>query len=87
MKKIEEYLNIDLSQEENGMFHFIITGDEAELWFLNINHGQGSWGEGNGGVKAGVTFTINSNDLLDMFSDKLKATSAFMSGKLKIIKH
>ncbi|XP_031638024.1 hydroxysteroid dehydrogenase-like protein 2 [Contarinia nasturtii] len=83
-KKIESHLSEELVQKVDAVYHFNVKGDEAGVWFLNLKEGKGSCGKGDGGVTPEATLTMKSNDFFDMFSGKLKATSAFMSGKLKI---
>lgn len=83
-KKIESHLSDELVQKVNAIYHFDVKGDAAGTWFLNLKDAQGSCGKGDGGVKPEATLTMDSKDFFDMFSGKLKATSAFMSGKLKI---
>lgn len=83
-KKIESHLSEELVQKTNAIYHFNVKGDEAGIWFLNLKEGKGSCGKGDGGVTPEATLTMESNHFFDMFSGKLKATSAFMSGKLKI---
>lgn len=83
-KKIESHLSEELVQKTNAIYHFDVKGDEAGTWFLNLKEGKGSCGKGDGGVTPEATLTMESNHFFDMFSGKLKATSAFMSGKLRI---
>lgn len=83
-KKIESHLSEELVQKVNAVYHFNVKGDEAGTWFLNLKEGKGNCGKGDGGVTPEATLTMNSKDFFDMFSGKLKATTAFMSGKLKI---
>ena len=44
----------------------------------------GSAGKGKPPTDASVTMTLDSEDFVKMFKGELKATNAFMSGKLKI---
>lgn len=83
-QKIETHLSEELVQKTNASFHFNVTGDEAGVWHLNLKNGKGSCGKGDGSINADVSLTMNSKDFFDMFSGKLKASSAFMSGKIKI---
>lgn len=83
-KKIESHLSEELVQKTNAIYHFDVKGDEAGTWFLNLKEGKGNCGKGDGGVKPDATLTMESNHFFDMFSGKLKATSAFMTGKLRI---
>lgn len=83
-KKIESHLNEELVKRTNAIFHFNVKGDEAGIWYLNLKDGSGSCGKGDGGVTPEATLTMEANHFFDMFSGKLKASSAFMTGKLKI---
>lgn len=54
-------------------------------YYLDLKNGSGSAGAGappNG--KSDVSFSMDSDDFVKMFNGELKATAAFMSGKLKI---
>lgn len=83
-KNIETQLSEDLVQKINAVYHFKISGNEAGTWYMNLKDGKGSCGRGESGVTAKATFKMNSDDLLNMFSGNLKATSAFMLDKLNI---
>lgn len=83
-QNIEKHLSEELVKKTNAIYHFEVKGDEAGTWFLNLKEGKGSCGKGDGGVKPEATLTMESNHFFDMFSGKLKTTSAFMSGKLRI---
>lgn len=83
-QKIESSLSEKLVQEVNAVYHFEVKGDEAGTWFINLKEGSGACGRGDGGVKPDTTLTMDSKHFFDMFSGKLKASSAFMSGKLRI---
>lgn len=83
-KKIESSLSEEVVKKTNAAFLFVVKGDEAGTWFLDLKSGTGRCGEGDGGVTADATLTMDSNHFFDMFSGKIKASSAFMTGKLKI---
>lgn len=83
-KKIESHLSEELVQKTGAGYHFIVKGDEAGTWYLDLKAGKGSCGKGDGGITPEATLTMNSDHFFDMFSGKLKASSAFMTGKLKI---
>ena len=52
---------------------------------MDLKNGTGAAGQGPPpSGQADVTMTMTTNDFIQMFAGKLNATSAFMSGKLKI---
>ncbi len=59
----------------------IADGGEGHL---DLKHGSGAAGSGPPQNEADVTMTMSKEDFVQMFAGKLNATSAFMSGKLKI---
>ena len=58
--------------------------DDNSEWYIDLKNGAGSYGKGQPASAADVTFTLKSADFGKMFSGKLKPTTAFMTGKLKI---
>lgn len=57
----------------------------GDKWYLDMKNGNG--GAGKGDPPAGpaqCTMTMSKTDFQAMFAGKLKPTSAFMGGKLKI---
>lgn len=83
-KKIESHLSEELVAKTNAVFHFNVKGNGAGTWYLNLKSGSGSCGKGDGGVEPDATLTMDSKNFFDMFTGKIKAASAFMTGKLKI---
>lgn len=83
-KKIEASLSEEVVSKTNAIFHFNVKGDEEGTWFLDLKSGSGRCGRGDGGVQADAILTMDSKNFFDMFSGKIKATTAFMTGKLKI---
>ncbi|CAD1479396.1 unnamed protein product, partial [Heterotrigona itama] len=61
-----------------------LTGNEAGTWFLDLKTGKGSAGRGEPGRSPDATLTMDSDNFFAMFSGKLKPTSAFVMGKLRI---
>ncbi len=62
-----------------------IVPPDAGKWYIDLKNGSGAVGSGDpSSGAADVTFTLKDADFVDMFSGKLKPTSAFMSGKLKL---
>jgi len=83
--KIKSVLNEELVKKTSGMYAFHITGAEKETWYVDMKTGAGTVGKGDPpSGKADVTFTSDNETFMNMFTGKLKPTSAFMSGKLKL---
>lgn len=82
---IKSMLNEDLVRRTSGIYSFHITGPNEESWYLDMKSGSGSIGRGDHPVdKPDVTFTMDLENFLGMFTGTLKPTSAFLSGKLKL---
>lgn len=83
-KAIEGTLSPKLVEGTQASFQFVVTGDEASTWYIDLKTGSGSCGQGEPPQKADATLTMDTKHFFDMFSGKLKPASAFMTGKLKI---
>ncbi|KAL7727507.1 hypothetical protein ACLKA6_002128 [Drosophila palustris] len=83
-KKIESLLSTEIVSKTQAVYQFNINGAEQGTWFLDLKNGTGSCGIGAPPAAPDATLTMNSNNFFDMFSGKLKAAPAYMSGKLKI---
>merc|ERR1711935_196277 len=57
---------------------------EAGQWYLDLKNGAGSCGAGVAHCSPDVTMSLKDTDFTKMFSGKLKPTTAFMTGKLKL---
>jgi len=57
---------------------------EAGQWYVDLKNGSGACGTGNAPSEPDVTFTMKDKDFQKMFAGKLKPTTAFMTGKLKL---
>ena len=55
-----------------------------ESWYLDLKNDNGSVEACDDSAEADVIFTTNPEVLVGMFTGKVSATSAFMSGDLKI---
>lgn len=82
--KIETLLSPELVQKTQAVFQFNIEGEEKGTWHLDLKNGAGSCGSGEPKVSPDATLTMKANNFHDMFSGKLKAATAYMTGKLKI---
>ncbi|EDV53388.1 hydroxysteroid dehydrogenase-like protein 2 [Drosophila erecta] len=83
-QKIESLLSPEIVSKTQAVFQFNISGAEQGTWFLDLKNGSGSCGAGTPPAAPDATLTMNSNNFFDMFSGRLKAAPAYMTGKLKI---
>lgn len=84
-EKIKTLLNEEIVKRTAGIYSFQITGPVKEEWYVDMKNGAGSIGRGSHpSGKADVTLTLDLESFVSMFTGKLKPTSAFMSGKLKL---
>jgi len=82
--QLEGHLSEEMVKKTNAVFAFSISDDNTE-WYLDLKNGAGACGAGKpAGGKADVTFTVNTANFGKMFAGKIKPTTAFMTGKLKI---
>ncbi|XP_042897258.1 hydroxysteroid dehydrogenase-like protein 2 [Parasteatoda tepidariorum] len=83
--KIKSVLNEEVVKKTSGVYSFQITGPVNEEWYVDMKNGSGSVGKGSPpSGKADVTLILDLESFVNMFTGKLKPTSAFMSGKLKL---
>lgn len=82
---IEPLLNERLVHQANATFLFSLSGEHNGHWFLDLKNGSGSIAKATENTKADVAFLIDSKVMVELFQGKLNATSAFMSGKLKVV--
>jgi len=81
-EKIKTLLTPELLKTIDTVYAFDLQG---EKWYLDMKNNNGSAGQGDPpSGKAQCTFKMSKNDFQSMFTGKLKPTSAFMGGKLKI---
>nr|XP_054764384.1 hydroxysteroid dehydrogenase-like protein 2 isoform X2 [Lytechinus pictus] len=71
-------------QKIGSVFQFELSGKEPGTWYLDLKNGPGSAGSGASSSDADATLSLDSDDFIKMFEGKVKATAAFMGGKLKI---
>jgi NAD(P)-dependent dehydrogenase (short-subunit alcohol dehydrogenase family) len=75
----------DIVKQVGGTYLFVLTGEHEGNWLLNLKTGAGDVQEvEDDKTPADVTMTMDSNHMVSMFQGKLNATTAFMTGKLKI---
>ncbi|KAF5285562.1 hypothetical protein FQR65_LT13196 [Abscondita terminalis] len=83
-KAIEASLTAKLVEKTQATYQFVVTGEEASTWYIDLKSGSGSCGVGQPSSQADATLTMDSRHFFDMFSGKVKPATAFMTGKLKI---
>ncbi|XP_050346164.1 hydroxysteroid dehydrogenase-like protein 2 isoform X2 [Nymphalis io] len=74
----------ELIKKTQAVYQFNVKGKEEGVWHLDLKNGEGSCGQGEPKNPPDATLTMDSNNFAEMFAGKLKATNAFMMGKLKI---
>ncbi|CAH1392245.1 unnamed protein product [Nezara viridula] len=78
-------LNADIVGATQAIFQFNLTADgKEETYHIDLRNGEGSAGKGKPADKPDATLTMNADNFQKLFAGKLKPTSAFMTGKLKI---
>lgn len=82
---IENNLSSDLIGKTQAVFQFDIKDGAAEgSWHIDLKSGSGSSGKGKPSSAPDATLTMSEKNFIGLFEGKLKPTSAFMMGKLKI---
>ncbi len=67
----------------DATFQFDISGDETGQWHLVVKDQQCRIVEGSHD-SPNVTFSMASNDFIEMMTGKLSGQAAFFSGKLRV---
>lgn len=81
---ISVYVNDDLVNQIGGVFVFDVKGEPTK-WYVDLKNGKGSVGKGEPPQgKADVTFCMERDTFVKMFTGNLNPTSAFMAGKLSL---
>ncbi|VVD03776.1 hydroxysteroid dehydrogenase-like protein 2 isoform X3 [Leptidea sinapis] len=81
---ISKSISPELVQKTQAVYQFNVRGKEEGVWHLDLKHGAGACGAGQPPRPADATLTMDGAHFADMFAGKLKPTTAFMMGKLKI---
>ena len=72
----------ELVEKVNASYKFIITGEDAGTWVVDMTQPGGTVTEHD--VDANCTLTVSDSDMLDILSGKLNGQVAFMTGKIKV---
>ncbi|KAF7994823.1 hypothetical protein HCN44_004295 [Aphidius gifuensis] len=83
-KAIKANISPELVKKTAAVYQFNLTGDESGTWFIDLKNGNGSFGKGQPSQSPDATLTMDSKNFFGMFTGKLKPSTAFMMGKLKI---
>ncbi|XP_023017666.2 hydroxysteroid dehydrogenase-like protein 2 [Leptinotarsa decemlineata] len=83
-KKIDGILSPETVSKTQAIFAFNVSGEEEGKWFLDLKNGGGLCGHGDPPAAPDVTLTMDTKNFLGLFSGKMKPTTAYMMGKLKI---
>ncbi|XP_038211694.1 hydroxysteroid dehydrogenase-like protein 2 isoform X1 [Zerene cesonia] len=81
---ISKTISADLVKKTQAVYQFNVKGKEEGVWHLDLKNGAGACGAGEPPAAPDATLTMDANHFADMFAGKLKPTTAFMMGKLKI---
>ncbi len=75
--------NPDKVRSINAIYQFLISGDQGGEWVLDLTKDSDQISEGTT-ENAKCTVTMKDVDFVSLWSGKLNAQMAFMTGKLKI---
>ncbi|XP_022830756.1 hydroxysteroid dehydrogenase-like protein 2 isoform X1 [Spodoptera litura] len=81
---ISKVLSSDLVQKTQAVYQFNVKGKEEGVWHIDLKNGDGQCGQGEPKNPPDATLTMDGQHFAEMFAGKLKPTTAFMMGKLKI---
>jgi len=81
---IKALLSEELVAKTGASYSFVLSGSEEGKWYLDLKNGSGAVGRGEPSAAADVVFTMKDEDFIKMIGGSLKATSAYMTGKLKL---
>jgi len=75
--------NPDTAAGLDVVFQFDVSGDQAGQWHLIVKDQACHIVEGSH-ASPNVTFSMASNDFIDMMTGKVSGQAAFFSGKLRV---
>ena len=73
----------DKAGDATALIQLDLTGDDGGVWLLDIAGGECKVREEKAS-KADVTVTMDADDFVAMYTNKLNPVQAFMSGRIKI---
>ena len=84
MNSLKGLITPDLVKSINGVYGFNITDASPAEWYLDLKNGNGNLASGAFDGKVDCTLTMNTEVFNKLTDGSLKATAAFMGGKLKL---
>ncbi|XP_014361630.2 hydroxysteroid dehydrogenase-like protein 2 isoform X2 [Papilio machaon] len=81
---ISKVITPELVKKTQAVYQFNVKGKEEGVWHIDLKNGDGACGQGEPRNPPDATLTMDSTNFAEMFAGKLKPTTAFMMGKLKI---
>ncbi|KAM3959217.1 hydroxysteroid dehydrogenase like 2 isoform 2-T2 [Aphomia sociella] len=81
---ISKTLSADLVKKTQAVYQFNVKGKEEGVWHIDLKNGEGACGQGEPKSPPDATLTMDAKNFGELFAGKLKPTTAFMMGKLKI---
>lgn len=82
--RMSKLINDEMVGKMKAVYAFDISGSDAGKWYVDLKNGSGACGTGAAPSEPDVTFVMKDNNFQKMFAGKLKPTTAFMTGKMKI---
>ena len=84
MNSLKSLITPDLVKSVNGVYSFNITDASPAEWYLDLKNGSGSLASGVFDGKVNCSLTMTTDIFNKLASGQLKASAAFMGGKLKL---
>lgn len=84
MNALKALITPDLVNSVKGVYGFSITDASPAEWYLDLKNGNGALESGAFDGKVDVQLTMNTEVFNKLTSGSLKASAAFMGGKLKL---
>lgn len=84
MNSLKGLITPDLVKSVNGVYSFNVTDATPADWYLDLKNGNGTLASGAFDGKVDCLLTLNTEVFNKLTDGSMKATTAFMSGKLKI---
>lgn len=77
------HLDANAASGVNVTYQFDLSGPQGGTWWVKVANGTATTGKGPA-ENPTTTFTADAEDYVKIATGKMNATTAFMSGKLKI---
>jgi len=84
VEAMPQFLIPEKAATTNATIEFDLSGDGGGKWWVKIHDGHAESGKGEPAETPKLTLLAGAEDWVKIMTGKMDATSAFMSGKLKI---